>query len=67
MFNSFISVKVNELPPVWERLAYSACHLKFYCLLKRACPSFTLMFVISLVLIKPVPEVSLLLQFLGPK
>ena len=34
MSNSFDSVKVTELPPVWERVANSAYHLLFCCLLR---------------------------------
>ena len=30
MSNLFNSVKITELPPVWERAAYSAYDLKFY-------------------------------------
>ena len=40
----FNSVKVTELPPVWERAANSAYHLLFRCLLGYICPSFPLMF-----------------------
>ena len=40
----FNSVKVAELPPVWERAANSAYHLLFRCLLRFVCPSFPLMF-----------------------
>ena len=58
--NSFNSVKVTELPPVLERVANSAYHLYFCCLLRYVCPSFLLMFGIW-VLIWQVPEVSFLL------
>ena len=58
----FYSAKVIELPSVWERGANSAYYLYFYCLLRYVCPSFPLMFGISfVVLIRPVPEVSLLI------
>ena len=40
----FNLVKLNELPPVWERAANSAYHLFFRCLLKYVCSSFPLMF-----------------------
>ena len=36
----FNSVKVTELPLVWERAAYSVHHLLFRCLLIYVCPSF---------------------------
>ena len=39
---SFNSVKVNELPPVWERATNAAYHLLFYCLLRYVCQSFLL-------------------------
>ena len=45
--NSFNSVKITELPPVKERVANSACHLWFCCLLRYVCPSFPEMFGIS--------------------
>ena len=38
------SVKVTELPPVWERAANSAYHLILRCLLRYVCLSFPLMF-----------------------
>ena len=47
MSDLFGSVKMAELPPVWERVADSACHLKFYCLWGCVCPSFPLTFGIS--------------------
>ena len=40
----FNLVKLTELPPVWERTAYSASCLLFRCLLKYVCSSFRLMF-----------------------
>ena len=40
----FDSVKVTELPPVWEGAAGSAYHLLFRCLLIYVCSSFPLMF-----------------------
>ena len=53
MSNLLNSVKVTELPPAWEGAADSAVILL---LVKVCCPSFPLMFGIS---IRPVPEVSL--------
>ena len=47
MSNSFISAMVTKLPPVLERAANSAYHLKFCCLLRYAGLSFPLMFGIS--------------------
>ena len=38
------SVKLTELPPIWERAASSAYHLLFRCLLRYVCSSFPLMF-----------------------
>ena len=40
----FNSVKVTELPPIWERAADSAYQLLFHCLLRYVCPPFPLMF-----------------------
>ena len=40
----FNLVMVTELPPVWERVANSAYHLLFYCVLRYVCPFFPLMF-----------------------
>ena len=40
----FNSVKVTELPLVWERAFNSAYHLQFCCLLRYVSPSFLLMF-----------------------
>ena len=36
----FNSVKVTELPSVWERAANLAYHLLFRCLLRNVCLSF---------------------------
>ena len=44
MYPLFNSVKVTELPPVWERAANSAYHLLLRCLLRYVCPSPSLMF-----------------------
>ena len=52
MSNSFYLIKVIELPSVWERASYSACHLKFYFLLRYVSFPLTRDF------IWPVPEVS---------
>ena len=38
------SAMVTGLPPVWERAANSAYHLRFCCLLGYICLSFPLMF-----------------------
>ena len=40
----FNSVKVTELPPVWERAANSVYPLLFCCVLRYVCPSFPFMF-----------------------
>ena len=42
--NLFISAKVTELPPVWERAANSANHMQFCCLFRCVCASFPFMF-----------------------
>ena len=57
----FNSLKLTELPPVCERAANSVYRLLFRCLLRYVCSSFPLMFRTSWVLIRPAPEVSLLL------
>ena len=45
--NLFNSVKVTELPTVWERAVNSAYHLSFCCLLRYVRPSFPLVCWIS--------------------
>ena len=64
MSTLFNSVKVTELPPVCERAANSAYHLSFFLFVK-ICLSVFLFDVWDKlwVLIRPVPEISLLLEF----
>ena len=55
-------MKLTELPPVWERVANSAYHLLFLCLFVKIC---LIIFPFDVqdkvwVLIRPVPEISLL-------